>query len=153
MAAVSAKSMILRCAQDVFNKRLRGSSSVSDNTKNATEIAKAWRTKCWELNPNRFDIEVAVHPELNQRVDVLDKEEMCAYEFKVSGKNAASEFYKDIVKIILWNERRGNKINKLVFITEEEWGRKYLDTAMPHAFIKYLGNNGLAVDIEYIKHG
>ena len=43
----------------------------------------------------------------------------CAYEFKVSGKIAWAEFYKDIVKIIIWNEKRKKKISCLVFITEE----------------------------------
>ena len=31
---------------------------------------------------------------------------MSAFEFKVSGKNATSEFTKDVVKSFPWNERR-----------------------------------------------
>jgi len=64
---------------------------------------------------------------LDQKIDVIDAETARAYEFKVSGKNAAAEFYKDIVKIIIWNERRKKKLSALVFITEEKYGRLVLD--------------------------
>lgn len=72
-------------------------------------------------------------PELNQKLDILDTETACAYEFKVSGKNAWAEFYKDIVKVIIWNEKRKKKISCLVFITEETYGRPFLDGPMPRA--------------------
>ena len=146
------KDQIVKAAKEAFKQRLRNSSDVSDNTINAQKIARDWRTNCWSLNPNRIRIEEMVDPELNQRIDVVDTHEMCAYEFKVSGKNATTEFYKDIVKIILWNEnpKRNEKIRELVFITEDKWGRKHLNTAMPQAFINYLRKHGLLVGIEYI---
>jgi hypothetical protein len=75
---------------------------------------------------------------------------MTAYEFKVSGKNETAEFYKDVVKAILWNEERDTKINKLVFLTEKEHGSPFLDAAMPQAFIKYLARSGLIVEIAYV---
>ena len=147
------KNQIIKAAREAFKQRLKNSSDVSKNTVNAQEIAKDWRTRCWSLNPDRIRIEEIVHPELNQRIDVVDTHDMFAYEFKVSGKNATAEFYKDIVKIILWNEKRKEKIGTLVFITEDKWGRKHLDTPMPQAFINYLGKHGLRVEIEFIKHG
>src|SRR5437016_1987905 len=83
-------------------------------TRNAQAIAKSWRKAVHDLNPDRFLIEALVDPELDQKIDVLDQETHCAYEFKVSGKNAQSEFYKDVVKVIVWNDRRKNKITRLV---------------------------------------
>ena len=145
------KDKIILAAREAFKGRIRKSSDVSDNTVNAQEIAKDWRSRCWEIDPNRLAIEQTIHPGLNQRIDLVDRQEMCAYEFKVSGKNATAEFYKDIVKVILWNEKRQDKLKKFVFITEEEWGKKLLDTEMPKAFIAYLGKNGMFVEIEYIK--
>jgi len=59
-----------------------------------------------------------VAPDLDQKIDVVDSETACAYEFKVSGKNAWAEFYKDIVKIIIWNQGHKKKLGALVFITE-----------------------------------
>lgn len=153
MKEFSMKDSVIEAAQEAFGSRLHGSSNVSDNTRNAQEIGKTWRSACWELDPERFSVEQSIHPDLNQKIDVVDLVDRCAYEFKVSGKNAASEFYKDIVKVILWNEKRRDKLTKLVFITEEEWGRKYLDTEMPRAFMHYLLRNGLVVEIEYLRLG
>ena len=82
----------------------------------------------------------------------MDRETSCAYEFKVSGKNAASEFYKDVVKIIIWNKGRKKKLSSLVFITEEKYGRPYLDAPMPKAYIKHLAQEGLTVSVEYVRH-
>jgi hypothetical protein len=146
------KDKILKAAKDAFKTRLKNNSNVSENTVNAQEIARDWRSRCWELDPDRIWIEASIHPDLNQRIDVVDRQDHCAYEFKVSGKNATAEFYKDVVKVILWNEKRRDKLEKLVFITEEEWGKKYLDTEMPKAFMAYLSRSGLKIEIEYISH-
>ena len=143
------KDKILLAAQEAFSLRIKNG-SVSEHTKNSSTVAKAWMEACWKLDPDRIRTEVSIHPGLNQRIDVLDNEEMRAFEFKVSGKNATTEFYKDAVKAILWNEEHDRKIKELVFITEETWGRKYLDTAMPQAFIKYLKRSGLSVEIVFV---
>lgn len=139
---------VITAAQDAMQHRIIDG-SVSDHTKNASAIGKAWLEACWNLDPNRFQIEVSVHPSLNQRIDLLDSANMVAYELKVSGKNANSEFYKDVVKVILWNEQHDNKIGRLVFITEE-FGKRYLETPMPQAFSAYLGRGGLVVDVAYV---
>lgn len=144
---------IIQAAQEAFKQRLRDNNDVSDNTRNAQAIAKAWRSAVHILDPDRFQIEVLVAPDLDQKIDVLDTETNTAYEFKVSGKNATGEFYKDVVKVIVWNQKRKKKLNRLVFITEEEWGRKYLDTPMPRAYIDYLDSHGLEVSVAYVRHG
>src|SRR5208282_648005 len=110
---------VVKAAQLAFSLRLKDSSDVSENTKNAQAIAKAWRGAVHELDPDRFQIEAMVSPTLDQKIDVVDTQSARAYEFKVSGKNASAEFYKDIVKVIIWNQKRKNKLSSLVFITEE----------------------------------
>jgi hypothetical protein len=144
---------IIHAAEQAFRLRLTTGSDVSAHTRNAQAIAKAWRTACFDLNPSRFAYEVPVRPDFDQRIDVLDRNEMCAFEFKVSGKNASAEFYRDIVKVLLWNERHEQKIKKLVFITEEVHGRRHLDTPMPRAFIAFLRNQGLEVEVVYLRAG
>ena len=72
---------------------------------------------------------------------------------KYQGKNAWAEFYKDIVKVVLWNEKCKKKISCLVFITEEKYGRPFLDAPMPRAYIKYLAEHGFKVSVEYVRHG
>ena len=122
---------VVKAAQLAFSLRLKDTSDVSKNTKNAQAIAKAWRGAVYELDPDRFQIEAMVAPDLDQKVDVVDSATACAYEFKVSGKNAPAEFYKDIVKVIIWNQKRKKKLSSLVFITEEKDGQPFLDAPMP----------------------
>lgn len=143
---------VVSAAQIAFTVRLKDSSDVSENTKNAQAIAKVWRGIVHKLDPDRFQMEALVTPELDQKIDIVDTETACAYEFKVSGKNAAAEFYKDIVKIIVWNEKRKKKLSSLVFITEEKHGRPFLDAPMPRAYMKYLAEHGLKVSVEYVRH-
>ncbi len=51
----------------------------------------------------------------------------------------------------MWNESRADKkINKLVFITEENTGRKYLDKSFIMNYINYLTKLDLKVEIEYV---
>jgi len=144
---------VIKAAQLAFSSRLKDSSDVSENTKNAQHIAKAWRGSVHELDPDRFQIEAMVAPDLDQKIDVVDSETACAYEFNVSGKNAPAEFYKDIVKVIIWNRKRRKKLSSLVFITEEKDGRPLLDAPMPRSYINYLAQEGLKVSVEYVRHG
>jgi hypothetical protein len=143
---------VVKAAQLAFSVRLKDSTDVSENTKNAQAIAKAWRSAVHALDPDRFEIEASVIPELDQKIDIIDRENACAYEFKVSGKNAPAEFYKDIVKIIIRNQRLKKQLSSLVFITEEKYGRPFLDAPMPRAYMKYLVELGLNVSVEYVRH-
>jgi len=143
---------VVPAAQLAFSVRLKDSSDVSENTKNAQAIAKAWRGAVHKLEPDRFQIEAMVTPELDQKIDIVDSETACAYEFKVSGKNAGAEFYKDVVKVLMWNQHRKKKHSCLTFITEEKHGKPFLDAPMPRAYIKYLAEEGLKVSIAYVRH-
>ena len=144
---------VVTAAQLAFSVRLKDSSDVSENTRNAQAIAKAWRGAVHKLDPDRFQIEAMVTPELDQKIDIVDSETACAYEFKVSGKNAWAEFYKDVVKVLMWNQHRKKKLSCLTFITEEKCGKPFLDAPMPRAYIKYLAEQGLEVSIEYVRYG
>jgi hypothetical protein len=143
---------VVNAAQRAFALRLREGSNVSEHTKNAQAIAKAWRSNVYDLDADRYQIEALVAPELDQKIDVLDMQTHTAYEFKVSGKNATAEFYKDVVKVLIWNRKRKKPIKRLVFITEEGEGRRYLDAPMPREYAQYLSEHGLKVDVAYVFH-
>ena len=143
---------VVNAAQISFSARLKASSDVLENTKNAQAIAKSWRGAVHWLDPDRYQIEAMVTPELHQKIDVIDMQEACAYEFKVSGENAWAEFYKDVVKVLMWNEKRARRLVRLVFITEEAHGRPFLDAPMPRAYIEYLSTQGLEVSVKYVTH-
>ena len=48
-----------------FAARIRDCKDVSENTKNAQAIAKAWHGTVHRLDPDRFQIEAMVAPELD----------------------------------------------------------------------------------------
>ncbi len=68
---------VVTAAQLAFSARLKDSSDVSENTKNAQAIAKAWRGAVHKLDPDRFQIEAMVTPELDQKIDIVDSETSC----------------------------------------------------------------------------
>ena len=140
---------IIKAAKSAIQLRTT-TGTVSQLTKNAQLVAKEWIRESWDLDPNRIVFEESIHPDFNERIDLIDKYEMIAYEFKVSGKNAANEFFKDIVKIIVWNGLKPqNKIKRLVFITELS-GRKYLDKKFIETYIEMLNRENIEIRIEYI---
>ncbi|WP_243316709.1 hypothetical protein [Geothrix paludis] len=141
---------VVQAAQEAFKLRLRDNNDVSANTKNAQAIAKTWRSLVHDLDPDRYQIEAMVSPDLDQKIDVVDPETSTAYEFKVSGKNATAEFYKDVVKVIVWNQKRKRLLSRLVFITDEHHGRPFIDAPMPKAYIEYLKGHALDVVVTYV---
>lgn len=144
------KQSIVNEAKKAFRERLREGNDVGAHTRNAKSITKIWQRRVYDLDPNNHKYEERISPDFDQQIDVLDISQMCAYEFKVSGKNADSEFYKDIVKILLWNKLKKEKIKEMVFITEEEWGKKYIDKPMPNEYIKLLEQQNLKITIVYL---
>jgi len=147
---MNAEDPVVNAAREAFSLRIADSDNVSDHTRNAQAIAKAWRGKVYAMDPDRFQIEALVAPDLDQRIDVLDPATTTAYELKVSGKQAHSEFYKDVVKLIVWNEKRKLKLTRFVFITEASWGQKYLESPMVRAYRAHLEAHGLTTIITYL---
>jgi hypothetical protein len=54
--------------------------------------------------------------------------------------------------VIIWNKKRKKKLSRLIFITEERFGRPFLDAPMPRAYIEHLEDEGLSVIVEYVRH-
>ena len=55
-AGKSMEEPVVTAAQLAFSVRLKGSSDVSENTKNAQAIAKAWRGAVHKPDPDRFQL-------------------------------------------------------------------------------------------------
>jgi hypothetical protein len=80
---------------------------------------------------------------------IIDHSTNTAYELKVSGKNTHHEFYKDLVKVLTYNEYQAAKlrIGKLVFISESA-GIKSLTGRLDRKFITMLRkNHGLTIEL------
>ncbi len=128
--------MIIETLRNIHRKYRLKDGDVSTHTKSAQKITKEWQAiVCTEL----IKSEVSVSPENNEKIDLVDLKEKVAYELKVSGKNTHHEFYKDIVKILTYNEYKPNesKITKLVFISEPS-GIKSLQGRLDNRFIKLM---------------
>lgn len=88
---------------------------VSEHTKSAQRITKAWQAA---VKSDYVFVEVSISPNNNEKIDVVDISTKIAYELKVSGKNSHHEFYKDIAKILTYNEYHQVRLRKLIFISE-----------------------------------
>ena len=112
---------IIKAAQLAHKEHWRRTSDESAGDKQATSATKSWQNKVISQN---VCCEVQIADNLKERIDVIDLSECTAYELKVSGKNPHHEFYKDIFKVIVYNQNHSNKINQFVFLTEKEGADK-----------------------------
>jgi hypothetical protein len=109
--------MIIESLRKIHKEYRLMEGGVSSHTKSAQKIIKAWQAV---VCSNIVEAEVKVSPHNNERIDVVDNRSHIAYELKVSGKNTHHEFYKDIAKVLTYNEYQETefRIWKLVFISE-----------------------------------
>ena len=128
--------MIIEALKSIHRKYRLENGDVSAHTKSAQKITKEWQTT---VCGGSVVSEVSVSPENNEKVDVVDLHQKVAYELKVSGKNSHHEFYKDISKVLTYNEYQSNegKIVKLVFISEQS-GINSLHSRLDSRFIKLI---------------
>ena len=116
---------------------------VSEHTKAAQKITTKWQNKvCNDLIKKEVEIK-----NNNEKIDIIDFNSLTAYELKVSGKNPKHEFFKDIFKVILFNEYSNKKIRKLKYISEKE-GIKELNRIDPK--LSEIINKKHKIDIELI---
>lgn len=130
--------MILKSLRRIHKKYRLLDGDVSSHTKSAQRITSEWQE---EVCKGYVVAEVKVSPENNERIDIVDHSTNVAYELKVSGKNTHHEFYKDLIKVLTYNEYHevGEKISKLVFISEAR-GIKSLSGRLDSKFITMLSS-------------
>lgn len=137
--------MIIESLRTIHKKHRLSEGDVSLHTKSAQHITREWQKAVCKGD---VKAEVEVSPENNERIDIVDHSGNVAYELKVSGKNTHHEFYKDLIKVLTYNEYQPNdkRISKLVFISESS-GIKSLSRRLDSKFIKMLSSShGLTID-------
>jgi len=92
---------------------------------------------------------VSIGQGLNEKIDLIDHSVRVAYEMKVSGKNADHEFYKDIFKVLIYNQHRAKKLKGLVFITEQDGAAK-LNKRLGKAVQELLARRKLDITVKGI---
>lgn len=109
--------MIIEKLKEIHKSYRLLKGDVSAHTKSAQKITKEWQAA---VKSDHVFIEVPVSPENNEKIDVVDLSKIIAYELKVSGKNTHHEFYKDLVKVLTYNEYQQDKLKKLIFLSEPD---------------------------------
>lgn len=107
---------IIRTAVVAHKQYWRATSNESEGDRQATNVTKAWQQN---VESPRIKCEVPIGDNLKEKIDVVDLSTAIAYELKVSGKNPQHEFYKDIFKVVVYNQNNKEKIKSLVFLTEQ----------------------------------
>lgn len=138
---------IIDALKGVHKKHRLVEGSVSSHTKSAQKITKDWQL---QVVSETVLSEVKVSPENSEKIDVVDLVSQTAYELKVSGKNTHHEFYKDVFKILTYNEYKKEKILRLVFISERD-GIKSLERRLDTKLIALLKTaHNLKIQLEPI---
>lgn len=100
--------MIVAALKEIHAKHGLSDGDVSAHTKSAQRITKEWQSSV--CNESILS-EVSVSPENAEKIDLVDITNHVAFELKISGKNTHHEFYKDLIKVLTYNEYQ-KKITK-----------------------------------------
>lgn len=114
---------IIEAAKVAHKTYWKSTTDEGTGDKLASTVTKAWQKS---IISNDIRCEVKIAMDLNERIDVIDSKSATAFEMKVSGKNPHHEFYKDIFKVIIYNENNCIMIKRLVFLTEKSGADKLL---------------------------
>lgn len=108
---------ILSALRQIHSLHRLKDGDVSAHTKSAQRITKEWQAA---VGSDQVGTEVPVSPKNSEKIDVVCFLNRTAYELKVSGKNTHHEFFKDIFKVITYNEYNSAKLHRLVFVSEQQ---------------------------------
>lgn len=137
---------IIEKAKAAHKQHWRATSDESIGDKQASAVTKAWQRA---VSSEDVRTEVPVADNLNEKIDVVDLSTATAYEMKVSGKNPHHEFYRDIFKVVVYNQHHDKKLKRLVFITERE-GAGRLNKGLGKAVMESCAQYGFSITVEGI---
>jgi len=137
---------VIESARLAYKQHWRTTSDESRGDKQATKVTKAWQQG---VVSNDIQCEVPIRGDLKEKIDLIDRSANMAYEMKVSGKNPHHEFYRDIFKVVIYNQHHARKLKGLVFITEQD-GADKLNKGLGKAVKELLARHKLDVTVEGI---
>ena len=137
---------IIESARLAYERHWRTTSDESTGDKQATKVTKAWQQN---VVSNDIQCEVPIKEGLKEKIDLIDHSVNTAYEMKVSGKNPHHEFYRDIFKVIIYNQHHVKKLKGLVFITEQD-GADKLNKGLGKSVQKLLDQHKLDIAVKGI---
>ena len=108
-------SEVVKLAAMMHGRFWQNTGNESDGDRLASLVTKHWQQAVLDNAPKQFIQEYPVANHLNERIDLVDKENGIAYELKVSPNNTHFEFYKDIFKVVLARDNLLPHLNRFVF--------------------------------------
>jgi len=96
--------------------RLSGDEGISDQL--AKTITEEWQECVSEIDPTRFQLEVQISNELDEKVDILDVPLGVVYELQACPNDSHHEFFRDIFKVIVL-KRSDQNISKFVSLAPQ----------------------------------
>ena len=115
---------VVSMARDVYRRGWSRTADVSASTRESQAVCREWQRCVQSLDSARFDAEVRVSEPFRERIDLVDRATATAYELKVSGKNPAHEFFKDVFKVLEHNLSGGGSIQRFIFLTDSAGVRR-----------------------------
>lgn len=106
---------LVAAAKAARDEHWKPTSDESTGDKLAMRVTKAWQSIVIQTDSD-FAAEVSV-PQAKQKIDLVDGKAGIACEFKVSENNPEHEFFKDVFKVLLFNESAGERVSTFVFLT------------------------------------
>jgi len=137
---------IIKSARLAYEQHWQTTSDESIGDRQATKVTKAWQQ---DVASNDIQCEVPIKEGLKEKIDLIDHSVNMAYEMKVSGKNPHHEFYRDIFKVIIYNQHHAKKLKGLVFITEQD-GADKLNKGLGKSVQKLLAQHKLDIAVKGI---
>jgi hypothetical protein len=143
---MTTQEAVVSLAQLIHKQFWTNTSDESTQTKSSIRVCRAWQQAVHDNFPGRFKEECVIGSNCNEKLDLVDTEELVAYELKASPNNTHFEFYRDVFKVWVQREFAGEKLTKLVFITPEAGARR-LEKSFPTEVMKLASKHGFAVEV------
>jgi hypothetical protein len=134
---------IIKAAKIAHSEHWQSTSDVGTGDRQAAAVTKAWQSS---VASSHVKCEVPIMKNLGERIDVIDLSTATAYEMKVSSKNPQHEFYKDIFKVIIYNQHSDKKVKRLVFLTGKDGANK-LRRGLGKAVMEFIAQYNLNIEV------
>lgn len=121
----------------------------SEGDRRATRVTTTWQRNVVKLFGPTLVPEFPIGDGFGERIDLVDKQDLVAYELKVSPNNTHFEFYRYIFKVIIARDNALAGLNHFVFITPEIGARK-LERGLARAVIEHAASMRLRVEVRSI---
>lgn len=120
---MESKDMVIGKVRDSIRllKLETVNNDIGELTKRSRKVTKQWQDSI-TVQHRYFRAEVLVHEQAKFKIDLIDTKNKIAFELKVSPKNVGHELYKDVMKVLLFNDNcteEKDKIKTFVFITHK----------------------------------